>query len=203
MAAHNERNRRILAPLGLAALAALTVVGCSAPDTEPVATTTVTVTPTVAPTQNAPTATAPAPATTITVAPPATVTVPPPAPPKPVVNEIAGPFQSPSGNIRCSMYTSTDGLATAICAVADHDWLAPKPENCGANWGSRIDLEAGSAARFGCYGQEMPPATHTLEYGQIQVLGSISCSSESAGIRCTDNDSGHYFSVSREKYLIG
>ncbi|MCP9274120.1 DUF6636 domain-containing protein [Mycolicibacterium arenosum] len=203
MAAHNERNRRILAPLGLAALAALTVVGCSAPDTEPVATTTVTVTPTVAPTQNAPTATAPAPNTTITVAPPATVTVPPPAPPKPVVNEIAGPFQSPSGNIRCSMYTSTDGLATAICAVADHDWLAPKPENCGANWGSRIDLEAGSAARFGCYGQEMPPATHTLEYGQIQVLGSISCSSESAGIRCTDNDSGHYFSVSREKYLIG
>ena len=200
MAAHNERNRRLRAPLGLAALAALTVVGCSAQETTTTATETVTVTPSASPTQGATSETA-APESTTPA--PTTFSPLPPAPPKPNVNDIAGPFQSPSGNIVCSMYGSTPGdIPTAICAVAEHDWIAPKPENCGANWGSRIDLEAGSPARFGCYGQSMPPATHTLEYGQIQKLGSITCSSESAGITCKD-DSGHYFTVSRDKYLIG
>lgn len=203
MAAHNERNRRLLAPLGLAALAALTVMGCSAePEPTAITTATVTVTPTASPTVEAPTAQPPAPRTTVTLIPPPPAPKPP-APPKPVVNEIAGPFQSPSGNIVCNMYTSTDGFDTAICAAAEHDWLGPKPDNCGANWGSRIDLEAGSPARFGCYGQEMPPVTHTLQYGQTQQLGSISCRSEAAGITCTDNNSGHYFTVSREKYLMG
>lgn len=209
MAAHNERNRRLLAPLGLAALAALTVVGCSTPAERPVAAkTTITVTPAAVPTQDAP---APAPTTTVTIAAPApvTVTVPPAAPPappapqRPVVNQIAGPFQSPSGNIRCTMFTSAEGNDSVNCAAASHDWLAPQPANCGANWGDRIDLEAGSPARFGCYGQDMPPVTHTLQYGQIQTHGSVSCSSETVGMMCIDTNTGHYFRVSRENYALG
>ena len=205
MAAHNERNRRLLAPLGLAALAALTVVGCSTPEPAPTPAT-VTVTSAASPTKNAPTAQPPATAATpapvtvtaTPVAPPA-----PPAAPKPVVNQISGPFQSPSGNIRCNMYTSTDGRPTAMCSAAEHDWLAPKPDDCGANWGDRLDLEAGSPGRVACYGQGMPPATHTLNYGQMQQLGSITCTSDTVGIMCIDNDSGHFFKMSRQEYLVG
>jgi hypothetical protein len=42
---------------------------------------------------------------------PVTVTVTPPAPVTPVVNEVpaSGPFQSPSGNIRCTMATYSAG----------------------------------------------------------------------------------------------
>lgn len=206
-----ERGRKRIAIIGMAALAALAIAGCSStPEKEPA--TTVTVTPAAEPTGEAPAPKAPAstaqptPAPTITVAPaPVTVTVTPPpaAPPSPVVNEISGPFQSPSGNIRCNLFTATDGSDTALCSVAEKDWLGPMPEGCGANWGNRIDLEAGSPARFGCYGQDLPAATHTLQYGQIQQHGSISCNSETVGIMCIDNDSGHFFRISREEYQIG
>lgn len=204
MTAHHERNRRLLAPLGLAALAALTVVGCSTPDEKPAATATVTVTTTSTPALQTPQTTSVAtPPTSIVAAPPSTVTVTPQAPPPPVVNDVAGTFQSPSGNIVCNMYAATGGVATAICNVTEHDWLAPAPENCGANSGDRIDLEAGSPARIGCYGQGMPPATRTLQYGQSQKFGTITCTSESNGVKCVDAASGHYFSVSRDQYLIG
>jgi hypothetical protein len=115
--------------------------------------------------------------------PPVTVTVAPPAA-IPVAQHVteSGPFQSPSGNIRCNMYTGTDGRSNALCAAVEHDWAATQPANCQANWGDRVDLEAGSAARFGCYGQDMQAPTHTLGYGQIQTLGSISCDSETVGI---------------------
>jgi hypothetical protein len=101
------------------------------------------------------------------------------------------------------MFTGTDGRSNAICAAVQHDWTATQPSNCQVNWGDRVDLEEGSAARFGCYGQEMQAPTHTLGYGQIQTLGSISCDSETVGIMCIDNDAGHYFSVSRETIYVG
>lgn len=206
-----ERSRkRVAMAVLLGGLAAVTMVGCSStPDKQ--APTTVTVTPAAdAPKAPAPTA-QPTPAPTITVAPsPVTVTVTPPpaatppaAPPSPVVNQIAGPFQSPSGNIRCNMFTATDGRDTAICAVTEKDWLGPMPDGCGFNWGNRIDLEAGSPARFGCYSQDMPPTTHTLQYGQTQSLGSLTCTSESSGMTCRDNTSGNFFRISREGYQIG
>jgi len=56
---------------------------------------------------------------------------------------------------------------------------------------------------FGCYGQDMPAPTHILEYGQIQTLGPISCDSESVGITCTDNSTGHFFFVSRQTVNLG
>jgi hypothetical protein len=144
------------------------------------------------------------PVTTVTVTAPllATVTVTPPAP---VAQEVtaSGPFQSPSGNIRCTMFTYSTGGNAVRCEVADHDWVATQPSGCQQNWGDRVGMEQGSAAVFGCYGQEMPAPTHTLEHGQVQTLGTISCDSEPVGITCTDNDFWHYFFVSRETVQLG
>jgi hypothetical protein len=71
------------------------------------------------------------------------------------------------------------------------------------NWGDRVAMEEGSPAEFGCYGQEMPAPTHTLAYGQIQTLGSLRCESETVGITCTDTNTFHYFSVSRDAVHLG
>ena len=172
-----------------------------APTVTPVIATTTLAAPPVAPSAPTPSATT----VTVTAPSPVTVTVAPPPIVTPVAQQVtaSGPFTSPSGNIQCTMYTSTDGLSNANCAVVQHDWVATQPENCQLAWGDRVDLEEGSAARFGCAGQDLPAPTHTLEYGQYQTLGSISCASETVGIMCIDNDTGHYFSVSRETVHLG
>jgi len=165
--------------------------------------------PTVAPVISMSTGTPPPPAPTTTV----TVTAPAPAPvtvsPSPVGIPVAQhvtsdePFQSPSGNIHCSMFTYGAGGHTVRCEVANHTWTATQPDGCQMNWGDRVALEEGSAAVFGCYGQQMPAPTHTLAYGHSQNLGSLSCKSETVGITCVDTTTWHYFSVSRDTVHLG
>jgi hypothetical protein len=147
-----------------------------------------------------------APSTGATAAPSTvTVTVAPAPVATPIAQQVnaSGPFQSPSGNIRCTMYTSTDGLGNARCEAVHHDWVAAAPANCQLNWGDRVDLEQGSPAEVGCYGQELPAPTHTLEYGQLQTIGSIRCDSQPTGITCLDTNTWHFFSVSRETLQLG
>jgi hypothetical protein len=119
------------------------------------------------------------------------------------VQPISGAFQSPSGNIRCNEFTA-DGARTVRCEVVEHTWQAPpRSPDCQLNWGDRFELTEGSAGVFSCYGQNLPDPTQTLDYGKVAVFGSISCTSESVGIMCLDNDTGHYFNLSRETYQIG
>jgi hypothetical protein len=166
-------------------------------------------TPTIAPviSMSTPTPTAAPPITTVTVTapPPVTVTAAPTPATIPVAQHLSSdePFQSPSGNISCAMFTYGAGGHTVRCEVANHTWTATQPDGCLMNWGDRVGMEEGSAAQFGCYGQAMPAATHTLEYGQIQTLGSLSCDSETIGITCIDTNTGHYFSVSRDTIHLG
>jgi hypothetical protein len=164
----------------LLALAAMALAAC-APSTEPI--------------------TAPVP----TLSPVISMSTAPSTPAIPVAQHVtaSGPFQSPSGNILCNMATYSTGGITTRCEVTNHDWVAMQPANCQQNWGDRVGMEQGSAAVFGCYGQKMRAATHTLEYGQIQTLGSISCDSETVGVMCIDNATGHYFFISRETVQLG
>lgn len=210
MTVHTERSgrcaTRALVPLTLAALAALTIVGCSSQTATPAPKTTI-VTATPAAVTPAPPAQQPTTTTTVTVAapPPATVTVQPPAPPAPklpVIQPAIGPFKSPSGNLVCSMFTQVDGQNEVHCAAAQHLWTLPDP-GCQLAWGDRIDLAQGNAPRVGCYGQEMPAPQETLGYGQGRVLGTLVCLSESSGMTCTDTSTGHFFRMSRETYQLG
>jgi hypothetical protein len=186
------------------ALAALALAAC-APSTGATTAQAPTVTPVISTTTLAPPPATPTTTVTVTAPPPVTVTAAPTSAATPVGQYVTadGPFQSPSGNIRCAMSTYGAAGHTVRCEVADHDWVATQPDGCQMNWGDRVGLEEGSAAVFGCYGQEMPAPTHTLAYGQIQALGSLSCDSETVGIMCIDNNTGHYFSVSRETVHLG
>lgn len=140
-------------------------------------------------------------------APPVTVTVTPDVPVPTVVvaagNALTGPFQSPSGNIRCAMF-SFDGQNSVRCDITDYGWTAPpRSPNCHLDWGSRFKLEQGGAAVFDCYAQELPAPEHTLGYGEAQTVGTITCSSEPSGMTCADSSTSHYFRVSRETYEVG
>jgi hypothetical protein len=186
-------------------LAALALAAC-APSTG--ATTAQSPTPIPVISMSTPTPTAAPPATTVTVTapPPVTVTAAPTPATIPVAQHIASdePFQSPSGNIQCAMFTYGAGGHTVRCEVASHTWTATQPDGCQMNWGDRVAMEEGSAAEFGCYGQNMPAPTHTLGYGQVQTLGSLRCESdETVGITCVDTNTYHYFSVSRDAVQLG
>jgi hypothetical protein len=119
------------------------------------------------------------------------------------IEPINGPFQSPSGNIRCTVFDS-DGRNTVRCEVVEHGWAAPpRSPDCQLNWGDRVELTEDSPAVFSCYGQNLPDPQATLEYGKVAIFGSISCTSETVGIMCLDNDTGHFFNVSRDSYQVG
>jgi hypothetical protein len=177
--------------LTLIAMAALALAGCSS------STGATAVQPTRAAT---PTSTV-----TVTAAPPVTVTVSPPpttAAAQPVANGPAS-FASPSGNINCSLSTP-GGQTQARCEVVDHTWQAQSgPPDCHQNWGSRLYLTQGGDATLGCYGQDFPPVSETLDYGQSRSFGTLTCDSETTGITCTDTSTGHYFRAARDSYELG
>lgn len=113
-------------------------------------------------------------------------------------------FQSPSGNIACNMRPDVDGRSDAVCEIAVHTWVAPpRSPDCHLNWGSRLRLEQGSAAVFACYHQELGAPEQTLDYGQTQSFGTITCDSEPTGVTCIDSGTGHFFRVSRDSYQLG
>ena len=110
-------------------------------------------------------------------------------------------FQSPSGNIACML--GADGVA---CDISDYTYQPPPPPLCAQHisWGNRFVLEPGKAAAIHCHGDTLRlPGEPTLDYGQTASAGTLSCTSEASGVRCTDSSSGHYFRVSRDSYDLG
>jgi hypothetical protein len=113
-------------------------------------------------------------------------------------------FQTPSGNILCSV---VDGTAT--CRVIDHTYALPPRGDCAEpGWGNSVWLSQGKAPFLPC-DTEQPgeyhgmPARMTLDYGQTQSAGTMSCDSEQSGVTCADSSTGHFFTVSRDTLRLG
>ena len=70
-------------------------------------------------------------------------------------------FHSPTGNIRCEMYTGDDGNnSQVVCEEDDHTWVAPpRPLACHANthWGNALILDPQDGAGVVCYEGTPPP----------------------------------------------
>ncbi|OBJ62340.1 DUF6636 domain-containing protein [Mycobacterium sp. 1423905.2] len=110
-------------------------------------------------------------------------------------------FQSPSGNIYCTLDSST-----AACDISEFTYQPPPPPECAQHiaWGSRFRLTKGKSAVIECHGDTLKvPGEATLNYGQTVSAGTITCSSEQSGVKCTDASTGHYFRVSRDSYNLG
>lgn len=113
-------------------------------------------------------------------------------------------FTSPSGNLRCSIYTTAAGRRAAVCDVENRSYLPPgKPAFCAtANWGHRATLEA-DQPRAVCRAKAQS-AGRVLPYGFSNRLGEIWCTSDQdRGIRCINVRSGVGFEInSRHLDLI-
>jgi hypothetical protein len=117
-------------------------------------------------------------------------------------------FQSPSGNIRCMMYTSVGAdKPHALCEITDHTWTAPAQSIWGcplAPTANQFRLNEGEQPGFACATQHMPPSQRpVLEFGQSRTTGALTCESEPSGITCRDAGTSHFFRVSQESYELG
>jgi hypothetical protein len=106
-------------------------------------------------------------------------------------------FETPSRNIRCGL--TGDSVR---CDPTNHTWTTPpKPASCEFDWGGSLGVSATGAAHFDCVSDALPPGA-VLPYGQSIRDGSIVCESSASGVKCTSQQSGHGFTVSRERYTL-
>jgi hypothetical protein len=132
-------------------------------------------------------------------------------------------FQSPAGDIVCVMQRNHDvndqannGAGAATCHVQDRAYAVPPPQyvapdgTLGAcyypGWGSQFSLLQGWPPHLDCVGNLLtyvPQPLPTLEYGQAESLGAITCASEPSAVTCTDTSTGRFFRVSRDSYQLG
>jgi hypothetical protein len=107
------------------------------------------------------------------------------------------------------------GKGSATCQVEYPTYAAPprqyvgldgRPSTCWlSGWGYRFSLPEGWPPHLDCVGDDLipPPPRQTLEYGQTESLGAITCASEPSAMRCTDTSSGRFFRVSSDSYELG
>jgi hypothetical protein len=116
-------------------------------------------------------------------------------------------FQTPSGNIACSLGPAERGGTNGFvgCEIGEHTYSAPpRRPTCPLAWGDRFTLAQGGQPELACHGDTMrSPDLKTLDYGETAFSGAIRCSNEPAGITCTDTSTGHFFRLSRESYELG
>jgi hypothetical protein len=106
-------------------------------------------------------------------------------------------FSMPSRNIGCYL----DG-SSARCDIVAKTWEPPaKPSDCRLGWGSGVSVGPGSASVV-CAGDTVLGAKDILEYGRAVRAGDFVCESDSAGVRCFHEPTGHGFVLSRESYTL-
>ncbi|MFD4295023.1 DUF6636 domain-containing protein [Rhodococcus sp. NPDC058532] len=185
-------SRRVLTVLGAVAAAAL-LASCGTSDADEVATPTTTVVSTT--TATVPPVTSTAPATTTTVEPTTTTA----APPTTYRRNEAVYFTAPSGGFQCGIIE----LATRTEAGCQGTTtpVPPKPEDCMINWGSGIRVTGAGPAEFLCAGgliYTSGEADPVLPVGESIASFGYTCTSETAGVTCRKDDTGHGFRIAAE-----
>lgn len=96
-------------------------------------------------------------------------------------------------------------LNTVSCSVLKVTFVRPESGPCPGDMGYTFSLSATEPAAMECMYPESTIATvySTLEPGQSHTAGSIICSGEAAGIKCTNDATGQYFLASRDSYQLG
>jgi hypothetical protein len=121
------------------------------------------------------------------------------APPAPSVTEVDDAiFRTPSKNIACALTSKS-----VRCDILRKDWKPPpKPADCVLDWGFGVFIENGRA-NFICAGDSViGAATTTLAYGKALRSGHLLCDSESVALRCSDETTGHGFTLAVAQYSL-
>jgi hypothetical protein len=121
-------------------------------------------------------------------------------PSRPIPNHVLdlSAFQTPSGNIGCTILS---GLAR--CDIQRRAWSAPaRPASCPnvVDYGQGLELAASGAARFVCAGDTVrEPRAPKLAYGDATEADGFRCLSEQTGLTCRRGAHGFFLSVQSYK----
>ncbi|MCO8271907.1 hypothetical protein M1L60_15030 [Actinoplanes sp. TRM 88003] len=107
-------------------------------------------------------------------------------------------FRTPSQNIACALTESE-----VRCDIVRKTWKPPaKPADCELDWGNGLVVSGGEAT-FTCAGDTLVGTSETtLEYGQALRSGTVRCDSDSAGLTCKDDETGHGFTLAQSRYTL-
>ena len=121
------------------------------------------------------------------------------SPAKPAdVREGLTTFSDPTGNIGCALDEKH-----VRCDVAKHSWKPPKkPASCDLDFGQGISVEGEEEARFVCAGDTTLGAKKTLKVHQQVQVGVFGCRTDPNAVVCSNEDSGHGFTISRGSYEL-
>lgn len=117
-------------------------------------------------------------------------------------------FISPSGKFHCGILAAAaapDNTPAAGCHGTTQP-VPPRPASCSSNisWGRGMQVDAAGTVSFICTGGVIfgpgsgsePPA---LDYGQPLSVHGFTCSTETTGVTCKQESSGHGFTIADNK----
>lgn len=111
-------------------------------------------------------------------------------------------FMTPSGNIYCNGQVSGGGVVDCTIVSRSGEYALPKPASCAGVWGHEFTLEGSGSATMKCGGApEGVDYSDIADYGASADFGDITCTSERAGLTCS-NKSGRGFFLSRRKQEV-
>jgi hypothetical protein len=124
-------------------------------------------------------------------------------------NPFSVQFQSPSGDITCSMVSSPPGDTHSFaknfaqCDIVNQSWVPPQPPPAGRPDATvTAVLMRGQLPVVG-YSPGALAATEPVNYDQPVTAGAITCDADESAVRCTDASTGHFFRISHESYALG
>jgi hypothetical protein len=109
-------------------------------------------------------------------------------------------FQDPSGKIKCEVALSYKGDPYANCTVRNSAYAVPEDACQFSSAAPQFGLTQGHAPTLTCvaaFGEYQWP---TLDVGQTRSVGTITCDSETSGVKCSDAGTGHVFRISTDSY---
>ena len=113
------------------------------------------------------------------------------------------PFQSPTGNIHCYIYTDGSGGEARCDLISLTMTFRRPPPNCDGDWGAYFRVTAQARqGQLACVGDTaIDRGSMVLPYGRSITVGGFTCNSEETGMTCT-NAAGHGFSVARARQRL-
>ena len=112
-------------------------------------------------------------------------------------------FETPSGNIQCSVGLSGGG-SDIICDIVQKTGVPPlpRPPTCTQAWGHRFSMLERGFVQMECapFPQDFE-VPEKAPYGVTGSWGGIRCLSETTGLQCQNAD-GHGFFLSRRVQTV-
>ncbi len=103
---------------------------------------------------------------------------------------------TPSGNIYCLL----DG-GSVFCQAKSHDF-SYLGTHCGQTSADGVEIKPGFLVEVDCFGDAPQNPVRTLGYGSTVTVGSLTCDSESTGMKCVDADHGDGFVVNKSSITL-